>query len=126
MNSKQFTKETQKIQEFLWLKDWDFTITLSDDPWYVWCLRQVDYLRFQAYIDFSTKLLSEDDKFIISVIMHEMCHIFTISSLKMFEDDEYIKEYIGKICHSEMISRMNLINEQMTVRMERLLTKYYE
>lgn len=37
--------------------------------------------------------------------------IFTISSLRYFLEDEYIKEYIGKIVHTEMVIRMDIINE---------------
>lgn len=89
------------------------------------CLLDVDYKRFQAHIDFSTGILSENESFAIKIIMHELCHIFTISSLKEFERDEYIKQYIGAIQHNEAIVRMDILNEQMTVRLERLLTKHF-
>lgn len=123
MKNKQFAKEVSQIQSTLLLDDWDITYAIVENPWFVWELTQVDYKRFQAYFTFAQKLLTESEEMIRSVIMHEFLHIFTISSLRYFSDDEYIKEYIGKIAHSEMIVRMDIINEQMTVRLERILTK---
>lgn len=125
MKVKQFAKEIAKIQKFLDLNDWDISYKLVESPWYMGQLSEVDYKRFQAYLTFDSNVLNEPDKTIRILIMHELSHVFTISSLRIFENDGYIREYIWTICHKELIVRMDIINEQMTVRLERILTKHY-
>lgn len=126
MNHNKFKKELLKVQKFLELKDWEISYQFEEDPWFVWECTAIDYKRFQVNFTFATKFLNESDEFIKKVLIHEMAHIFTISSLRYFSEDEYIKEYIGRITHNEMITRMDIINEQMTVRLERILSKYYK
>lgn len=121
MTEEKFNKLFCKIQTLLQLTDWDITYSLKDDVEYIWMLYDVDYTRFQAHINFTKDILKWEDKEMI--IIHELCHIFTISSLRYFEKDEFIKSYIGAVYHAEMIARMNIINEQMTVRMERVISK---
>lgn len=121
MDKEKFNKLFRKIQTLLQLTDWDITYSLKDDVDYIWMLYDVDYTRFQAHINFTSDIVDREDR--EKIILHELCHIFTISSLRYFEQDEFIKNYMGSIFHSEMITRMNIINEQMTVRMERIITK---
>lgn len=125
MNKKQFEKEIAKIQKFLWMNDWDFSFRFQDNPWFAWEITTVDYKRFQAYFTFDTKILSDTDDFIRKVIMHEISHIFTIMNLRQFSEDEYLKNQLWWNNHAEIITRMDILNEQMTVRLERIFTREY-
>ena len=120
MKKEEFNKLFCKVQTYMELTDWDITYSLVKAE-YIWKLYDVDYTRFQAHISFNKDILKREDK--ESIIRHELCHIYTISSLRYFEKDLFIKDYIGSIYHTEMITRMNIINEQMTVKMERLIWK---
>lgn len=126
MKVKQFSKELAKIQKFLNLNDWDFSYRLLDNPWFLWELTQADYKRFQAHFSFDKEILTKDDKTIRMVLMHECSHIFTIMNLRQFSEDEYLKNQLGWNNHAEVVTRMDILNEQMTVRLERILTKFYE
>ena len=125
MNKIDFEKQVAKIIKFLWLTDWDVSIRFLDNPWFLWELSYVDYTRFQASISFDLELLKKEDKDIKMVIMHELCHIFTISSLRQFSEDEDFKKLLWINVHQWMVREMNIINEQMTVRLERILSKHY-
>jgi hypothetical protein len=107
------------------MNDWDFSFRFIENPWFLWELTQVDYKRFQAYLTFDTILLEKPDKEIKLVLMHELSHIFTIANLRQFSTDEYIKNQLGWKNHAEIVTRMDILNEQMTVRLERILTKFY-
>lgn len=126
MTEQQFEKEIWKIQGFLNLSDWDVEYRLLDSPWFTWELTYVDYLRFKASISFDKELLKEWDVKVKSIIMHEMCHIFTIMNLRQFEDDTYLKWFTGNLLHWEILARMNILNEQMTVRLEKILSELYK
>ena len=126
MKTKQFKKEIAKIQKFLDMNDWEFSFRFQEDPWFVWELTEVDYTRFMADFTFANKLLTETDEYIRKVIMHEISHIFTIMNLRQFKEDEYLRNTIGWNSHSEFITRWDILNEQMTVRLERILSKLYK
>lgn len=125
MKEKQFQKEIAKIQKFLNLNDWDISYRIMENPWFAWELTTVDYKRFQAYFSFSKALLDDKDEFIRKVIMHEFTHIFTIMNLRQFSEDDYLKNNIWWNNHAEVVVRMDILNEQMTVLLEKILTKQY-
>lgn len=126
MKELQFEKEIWKIQNFLSLNDWDISYRLVDNTWFTWELTYVDYLRFKASLSFDKKILEQSELQIKSIIMHELCHIFTIMNLRQFEEDTYLKWFIWDMIHSGIIEKMNILNEQMTVRLEKILTELYK
>jgi len=125
MKLKQFEKEISKIQNFLWLDDWDSYYEMKDSPWFMWEVSYIDYKRFQVRFTFDKAILREPDKEIKSILIHEYCHLFTIANLRQFSTDEYLKNQLWWNNHAEIVTRMDILNEQMTVRLERILTKYY-
>jgi len=123
MKERQFEKEIAKIQKLLDMNDWEFSYILKDSPWFLWEVTQIDYKRFQAAFTFDSRLLTETDEYIRKVILHEVCHIFTIMNLRQFLEDDYLKNQIGWNTHAEIVTRMDILNEQMTVRLERVISK---
>lgn len=124
MNHNKFKKELLKIKKFLEFTDWEFSYQFEENSWFVAECTSIDYKRFQANFTFANKLLTESDDFIKKVIMHEFCHIFTIMNLRQFSEDEYLKNQLWWNSHAEIIVRMDILNEQMTVRLEKILSKY--
>ncbi len=125
MKLKQFEKEIAKIQKFLNMNDWDFSFRFIENPWFLWEVTYLDYTRFTANFTFDTILLEKPDKEIRMVLMHECSHIFTIANLRQFSQDEFLKNSLWFNTHASYINLMNILNEQMTVRLERILTKFY-
>lgn len=119
----QFKKEIKRVQKILGLNDWIFTYSLEEKPWFMWQMTTADYKRFEAHFTFDSRFMEEQIDTIRLVLMHEFCHIFTISSLRYFSEDEHMQQILWMVMHQEMVTRMEIINEQMTVRLERILTK---
>jgi len=44
-------------------------------------------------------------------------------NLRQFLEDDYLKNQIGWNTHAEIVTRMDILNEQMTVRLERVISK---
>lgn len=126
MKEKQFAKELEKIQKFLDLNDWYFSYRFMDNPWFLWEVTYLDYTRFTANFTFDKILLEKPDKEILMVLMHECSHIFTIANLRQFSEEETFKTLLWYNLHTWLVREMNIINEQMTVRLERILTKFYK
>ena len=122
----QLEKEVAKIQKFLDLNDWDISFRLLENPWFLWEVTYLDYTRFQANLSFDKSILNKEEKEIKMVVMHELCHIFTIANLRQFSEDQDYKNLLWFHLHTWLVREMNIINEQMTVRLERILTKLYE
>ena len=57
------------------------------------------------------------------ILTHECSHIFTIANLRQFSEDDYLKNILWHNVHWEVVVRMNILNEQMTVRLERVISK---
>lgn len=126
MQERQFEKELAKIQKFLNMNDWDFSFRFEENPWFLWECTYIDYKRFTANFTFDKCILDKDKKTIKMVLMHECSHIFTIMNLRQFSEDIYLKNLIGHNVHWEIVVRMDILNEQMTVRLERILSKFYK
>lgn len=121
MDELDFKILMQRTIDDLRFYDWDIKYSFEEWVEYVWWLKYVDYKRFQAYIIFNKNLLNECDSYIKEVIVHELCHIFTISSLMIFKEDELVKNMMWQSLQSELTTRMDIINEQMNVRLHKLI-----
>ena len=134
MKKEYFTKEFIKIQTFLGLWIWNIHLNElenelenENETETVWRVIYTDYSRFNATIFFSIKYIKKSSKEdCLKLIFHELCHIYTTSTLFLYEDDEEF--YIKGITESAYIwekQRMIILNEQQTELLSRVFYKLY-
>lgn len=126
---KLLSRIIKELKDYLDLESRDLQISYEDWDWseYIGWMKNVDYLRFSGYLLLKWEYFKESniDEY-ISICMHELLHIYVNSSLRVLEEDTYITANIWENIKHMYHNQMNIHCEQLTVKLERVLTREFK
>lgn len=120
------------IQNMLWLHNWNIYLSINDLWNKEWMLYQCDYLNYIAIIQidinsFNENLETWSIKDVLSILIHEIAHIFTTWTIFQFMEDENIENCLWKYTHALYLKNYKIINEQLTtILWDSILDMYSE
>ena len=74
-----------------------------------------------SFHEWYVKYREEHPEDVAQCALHEILHVFTAAPLFHFEDMKWLKENVGCTVFTSVTSEMNILNEQMNVRLESAL-----